>query len=192
MPPIPIAYTPIGYPNPPNGSMLFCVGFLPREGFFLQHIPADISEGLLLAPVTEHFQQEHQLLLGLWVHQRALHAFLKILQRRRIRIGLALVSHAGGSSIHDHFHQELSGHRQRLVTLGLGIQIRPVFIMMAVATLMVHPGFAVALDFPFCGVGTAVALVMLGTVPKLHEGLFGQIVGQALPIQTHPEAAAHN
>ena len=64
--------------------------------------------------------------------------------------------------------------------------------MMAVATLVMHPGLAVALIFPFSRIGAASTLVILGTHQKFRRRILGQIVGQSLPVQAHPEAACHN
>ena len=165
--------------------------FFPGEGFTFQNMGLDIPEGLFLPFVPEHFQQVVQFRLGIGVHTGALQAIAEICKGCAIGIMLPLVGHTGGPSVHDHFNQVFSGHMEGFIIPGFPADVRPIFIMMAVAALMVHPGFAVTLDLPLCGVGTAVALVVFCAVPKFHKGIFGQVVGQTLPIQTYPEAAAH-
>ena len=60
------------------------------------------------------------------------------------------------------------------ITVSIGsIQIGPVFVMMAVATLVVHPGVAVALVLPLGGVGTAIALIIAHTASKFRRGVLG-------------------
>ena len=164
----------------------------PREGFSLQNMALDVSEGLHLPFFLQHFQQVVQLLPGGRVHPVLFKAFAEIFQRCTIGIIFALVGLTGGAPIHHHFHQILSGHMKGFVLLGFQTQIRPVFIVMAVTALMVDPRFAVSLDLPLCSIGTASALVILCAPPKLRGGIFGQVMGQSLPEQTHPETAPHN
>ena len=69
------------------------------------------------------------------------------------------------------------------------VDICPILIMMAVTTLVVHPGFAVALILTLSGVGATGALEVFCACPELCRGLFGQVVGQTLPIKANTETA---
>jgi hypothetical protein len=57
---------------------------------------------------------------------------------------------------------------------------------------MVHPCLTGPLVLTLSGIGTAVALIILGTVPKFRGGILGKIMGQTLQIQSHPKTAAHH
>ena len=62
--------------------------------------------------------------------------------------------------------------------------------MMLVAALVMQPGRGVADVVAFAHVGAAIALVILRSHDEFRAGILGQIVGQALPVQAHPEAVA--
>jgi len=59
---------------------------------------------------------------------------------------------------------------------------------MAIAALVVHPGGAVASVLPLRVVGTVVALIVPGAGPELRWGVFGQVVGQSLPVKAQTKA----
>ena len=165
---------------------------LRSEVLSLQNHLSDKAEGLLLPPVLQHGQKELKLPPGLGMEHLRLVGPLKILQRRGVGIGLALIGPAGGDPVHDHFGKIPPGHGDRLIGFGFQVQIRPVFIVMTVPPLVVHPGRGIALLLPLLGVGAAVPLVIFGPHPELRRRVFGQIVGQALPDKAHPKAVHHH
>jgi hypothetical protein len=59
---------------------------------------------------------------------------------------------------------------------------------MAVASFVVHPGLAETLLLPLCCIGTANTLIKTRAAKELGWGVFGKIVGQALPVQSHCKA----
>ena len=54
-----------------------------------------------------------------------------------IGIGIALVGHAGSSSVHDHFYKIFSGHWQRLIIFTDLIHIGPVFKVMVSSAYLI-------------------------------------------------------
>ena len=64
--------------------------------------------------------------------------------------------------------------------------------MVAIAPLVVQPGGAVPERLSLGVIGTVVALKVLDTCKKLHRGVLGQIVGEALPVQPQAKAIFPN
>ena len=60
-------------------------------------------------------------------------------------------------------------------------EICPVFEMVLVSALVVHPGKRVAFFFSFFGTGASVALIVFHTDLKLRRGELGQVVSEPLP-----------
>ena len=104
-------------------------------------------------------------------------------------IRFTLIDHTGSTSVHDHLHKVFPGHRKRLIAPGCKVHVRPVFVMMAISALMVHPRLTVPLFLPLCGIGASCALIVPGANTKLRRGIFGQVMGQSLPVKPYPEAA---
>jgi hypothetical protein len=57
---------------------------------------------------------------------------------------------------------------------------------------MVHPGFAITFFLTFCGVRAASALEVPGADAEFCGGVFGKIVGQALPVKAYAKTAPPN
>jgi len=60
---------------------------------------------------------------------------------------------------------------------------------MSVAALVMHPGHGITIFPALHSVGAAGSLKIPGTHPKLCGGIFGQVMGQALPIKAYLKAA---
>ena len=60
--------------------------------------------------------------------------------------------------------------------------------MVAVAAVVMHPGGAVPEFLPLGVIGAVIALKIFGAGPELHRGVFGQVVGQTLPVEPQAEA----
>ena len=112
---------------------------------------------------VNYSQDVFQFPLGFRVHPNAIHALLQICQGRAVGVLVALVDHAGGTPVHHHFHQKFPGHGNRRVHAPVLVQIGPVFPVVAIAALVVHPGFTVALFVPLGRIGAAGSLVVFGT-----------------------------
>jgi hypothetical protein len=59
---------------------------------------------------------------------------------------------------------------------------------MAVSTLVMEPGGAIALLPPLLVIGAVVTLKIFDSRPEFRRRVFGQIVRQSLPIEPQPEA----
>lgn len=151
-----------------------------------------IPESFLLPFVPEHSQNILQFLLCLRVHQQTFKAVFQIFQRRTRLVILSLVDHARRPTIHYHFHQIFSGHRNSFVPSGFSIQIRPILIVMAIAALVVDPCFTVALVLTFRGIGAAVTLIVPYSLAEFCGRIFRQVMDQSLPDQSHTEASFTN
>ena len=68
------------------------------------------------------------------------------------------------------------------------IRINPIFIMMPVAAFMMEPCKGIAFLLPFGVIGTLIALIIMRSNQKFSRRIFGQIVQQALRIQTETKA----
>ena len=174
------------------GNGLLCIRlFFPGEGLPLQHVPAQIAEGLFLPPVAEHGQDIVKLSSGLFMHQRLLSAAGEILQRGAVGIVFPLIGLAGGDAVHHHLRQIFPRHGEGFILPGVHIHIRPVFVVVAVAALMMHPCLAEALVLPLGGIGAAVALIVFCPDGEFRGRIFGKIMGQPLPVKPHLKAASH-
>ena len=126
------------------------------------------------------------------MYQTGFSGAVEILQRGRVGVGRALIRLAGRDPVGDHLAQILHRHIDRLIHSCLGAQVCPVFKMVPVAALVVHPGKGIAVRLALGGVRAAVALIIADAGKKLGGRIFGQGMRQSLPDQAHPEAAAHD
>ena len=105
----------------------------------------------------------------------------KLVGVSRLKV-LTPVDLAGGQPVAEHLRHIFFRHLHAGNAAAVHAVVRPVFKVVAVAALMVHPGGAVA-DVPALGViGAAVSLKIFDAGPELHRRELGQIVGQALPV----------
>ena len=105
----------------------------------------------------------------------------KLVGVSRLKV-LTPVDLAGSQTVAEHLRHIFFRHLHADDALTVDAVIGPVFKMVAVAALVVHPGGAVA-DVPALGViGAAVSLKIFDAGPELHRRELGQIVGQSLPV----------
>ena len=149
----------------------------------------DVSKGGILALVPKLQQHFFQQSGGIGVeHQMPPLAPLKEFIGISVGKLIAAVNTAGSQSVTEHFRDIFYWHFDADDALAVGAIVRPVFKMVAVAPLVVHPGGGIAL-FPALGViGAAVALKIADPHKKFLGGVFGQVMGQALPVKSQTEA----
>lgn len=106
---------------------------------------------------------------------------LQIFQRRSVGIGISLVDLAGCNPIAEHFRQITAWNRYRNIHALLKAIVRPVFPMMAIPSLVMHPGQRIPLFTPFILRGRMRAVKVADTLQEFRRAVFGKIVAQALP-----------
>ena len=111
----------------------------------------------------------------------------KLVGVSRLKV-LTPVDLAGGQTVTEHLRYIFFRHLHADDALAADTVIGPIFKMVAVAALVVHPGGAVPFVPTLGVVGAAVPLKIFDTGPELHRGELGQIVGQALPVKPQTEA----
>lgn len=100
----------------------------------------------------------------------------------------ALVNLAGGETVAEHLRHISSRHLHAADAAAVPLVIRPIFKVVPVAALVVEPCGAVAKLFSLGVVRAVIPLEVTDACPELHWGVFGQVVGQALPVQPQAEA----
>ena len=146
--------------------------------------PAKLGKSGILALVCQKFQHLGQHGSGAGVDRADLlcSGALEILERTRLRILVLHVDLAGGDTVAEHLGKEAYGHLHRLVSAGLGVVVPPVFEVVAVAPLVVHPCKGIAKRLPFRFVGAALAVLIVADAgEKFCGAVFGEIVPQPLP-----------
>lgn len=117
---------------------------------------------------------------------------LKIGERVSIGISLTLIDLARRHTVTKHLNNKAERHFHGAVFLYLGIDIHPIFKMMAVAPFMVHPSAGKTEFFSFCLIRASRAEVVLCTRDKLCRRIFGQIVKEPLKANTGPKAMVYH
>ena len=93
---------------------------------------------------------------------------------------------AGGDSIAKHFGKIFFGH---INGFGLTIDdIVPIFCVVFVVSLVMEPSVGVSFNFAFSEVRRRSASVIFYAIPKFDRGIFGEVMGEALPIEAAFEA----
>ena len=110
----------------------------------------------------EHGEQEAQALHRVRVDEARFLRAVEILQSGGVGIGRALIRLAGRDPVGDHLTQIPDRHVDRLIRPRDGTQVRPVFKMMPVAPLVVHPGQRIAVGLALSRVGAAAAAFTFG------------------------------
>ena len=106
---------------------------------------------------------------------------------------LAVVDAAGGNAVAEHFCHISFGHLHRLnFFAGNLTEIRPIFGVMLIASLVVKPCGAIAFFAPFCIIGTAEALIVFAAPQKFHRAIFGKIVAKPLSVKSQTETVSHD
>ena len=150
-----------------------------RKGFFLS----------LLGKESEPFFEE---VGGGRVHFLSRVSALKICQWMLVGIVFALVDFACRYAIAEHFFDVSQGHFNGFVHLCGGIDVVPIFKVVAVAALVVHPRVGAAKNFALALVGASCALIVARAGDKLGERIFGEVVKKPLPTDACTEAMAND
>ena len=82
----------------------------------------------------------------------------KIRKRVAVLVIFAVVDFACRNSVAEHFYHVSDGHFHVFNLLCLGVVVVPVFVMVAVSALVVHPRKRTTVNFTLTLVGTSVAL----------------------------------
>ena len=132
-----------------------------------------VAESFFLAVLFEHDQQLSEQPLCLWVYHIVTSAFHKVFKRQAVVIAAAVIGLAGGNAVAEHLNYIFHWHLNTLHTLArIYPVIRPIFKMMAVATLMVKPRLAFAGQLTLGGVRTFCAGVINHARNKFLRGVF--------------------
>lgn len=159
------------------------------ERLLVQDFPPDEVKGGVLALVPQLEEDGLQQGGGVGMDQQPL-----VLAPQKKLVGVAGVEIrapvylAGGQPVAEHFSHVFFRHLHADDALAVGAVIGPEFKMVPVAALVVHPGGAVAEFLPLGVVGAVVTLEVLHARPEFHRGVFGQVVGQPLPVQAQTKA----
>ncbi len=148
-----------------------------------------IGERSLFSFQGQHMKQLFQHLSGLGMEEPGGIAALIVSKRICVLVSGTIIDLAGCHSVHEHLRHIASWHLHcRNGIFGVGAVIKPVFIMVTVASLVMKPRLGIALIFPLRIVGAAVALIVSCSYQEFRRTEFGKIMQKPLPVQTDGEA----
>ena len=110
----------------------------------------------------------------------------------RVGIVFPLVDFACRYAIAEHFFDVSQGHFNGFVHLGGWVDIVPIFKVMAVAPLVVHPRVGAAEDFALALVGASRSLVVTRAGNELAGRIFGEVVKKPLPANSCAKTVPNN
>ena len=112
----------------------------------------------------------------------------------RIAVGIvfSVVSLACRQSVAKHLLDVPDRHFHRLQLSCFRVIVRPIFKVMAVPALMVHPRHRISRCFSFGFVGTSVTLKILCSGDKLRRRILRQIVPKPLEKYTCPDTVRND
>ena len=143
----------------------------------------------LLGKACEPFFEE---IGGVGMHLFSRVSALKICQGVRVGIVFPLVDFACRYAIAEHFFDVSQGHFNGFVHFGGWIDVVPIFKVVAVAPLVVHPRVGTAVNFAFAFVGASRSLVVARAGDKFGRRIFGEVVEKSLPANACTEAMTNN
>ena len=149
-------------------------------------------ESILFALLGEECEPFFEEIGGGRMHLFSRVSALKICQGVRVGIVFPLVDFACRYAIAEHFFDVSQGHFDRLVHLCCGVDIVPIFKMVAVAPLVVHPRVGAAENFALALVGASRSLVVARAGDKFGRRIFGEVVKKPLPADACTEAMAND
>ena len=118
---------------------------------------------------------------------------LVVLQGAAVGVGVLFVHAARGDAVAEHLDHVARGHGFALHRgVAVALDVHPVLPVMAVAPLVVHPSLGVPLYSALSRVRATKSLVVPHTNHKLARRVLGQVVREALAVQTHAKAVAHH
>ena len=144
-------------------------------------VRANVGKGFLLPLLRQHSEKLFKKRGGVGMNTATVSPPIEIGKGLVVRIKLSALDLAGGHTVAKHFDDKAQRHFYRRVFPLRGIDVHPIFKMMTVSALVVHPsqGISVFLSLPL--VGASRAQIMLCAGNKLRWRVFGQIVKQSLP-----------
>ena len=143
----------------------------------------------LLGKECEPFFEE---IGGVGMHFLSRVSALKICQGMLVGVVFVLVDFACRYAIAEHFFDVSQGHFNGFVHLCGWIDVVPIFKVVAVAALVVHPRVGAAEDFALALVGASRSLVITRTGDKFGRRIFGEVVKKPLPTDACTEAMAND
>ena len=157
-------------------------------------VPAEETKRAVFSVLRQEAQTFFQKSTGLGVDQAAGLPFQKIIQRHIVGVLIAVVDAACRYPVTEHLQHVAERHLDAVHRPGLFADpvVRPVFQMVLVASLVMHPGRGVAEITALRIIRTPEPLVVFHARKKLFRRILRQIVGQALPVQTKTEAVVHD
>jgi len=142
---------------------------------------ADMGEGLRLPFFGEHAQEGFEECGGFGVNDPAGLAPFEVGKGVAVLIFRPVIDLGGGHAVAEHLDDPAQGHFHGLDTAGGHGVIRPVFKVVAVASLVVHPCGGIAFFLTFLLIGAAGALIIADAGDEFLRAEFGEIVPQSLP-----------
>ena len=119
-------------------------------------------------------------------------ATLKICQGVRVGVVLSLIDLACRHAVAEHFFDVARGHFDGPIHFGLNVDVIPIFKVVAVASLVVHPRIGAAIELAFALVGASISLIVARARDKLGGRIFGEIVKKPLPADACTKAMTNN
>lgn len=147
-----------------------------------------MRERLFFSAFREHYEPLLQKVGCVGVHLFSGTAPSEVCQRMLVRVILPLIDLTGGNAVAEHLLNVTDRHPDGIVGLGNGVDVGPILIMVAVATLVVHPRRTVAENLALALVRTPRSLIVARARQKLGGRIFGKVVKQ--PLKTDPRAEA--
>ena len=123
---------------------------------------------------------------GLWRHGSLVLVFLKIVIRAVLSVVFFQIGPAGRSPVTDHLADIVERHLDRAIACA--IIVEPVFKVVLIPALVVEPGFRVAHQLLFLGVGRPIAFEIFNTRAKLSRRELRQVMQDPLLIKAQPKA----
>ena len=110
----------------------------------------------------------------------------------RIGIILALIDLTCRHAVAEHFFDVARGHFDGLVHFGDGVDVIPIFKVVAVAPLVVHPRIRATKELALALVGASISLIVARAGDKLGGRIFGEVVKKPLPANACAKAMPNN
>jgi len=115
-------------------------------------------------------------------------AALKVGKRVCVGVFVSVVDHPSGDSVAEHFLDVFQRHLDRGHFPRHRVVICPIFKVVLVSALVVHPGVGKAVILPLALVGGTVALIVPGSDYEFRRGILREVVEE--PLKKDPCLAA--
>lgn len=114
----------------------------------------------------------------------AIFPFFKISQWHILGISFPIIYLTGRHPVTEHLFYITNRHFNRFFKSCLRIVILPIFKMMFIPSLMMHPGNRITINFSLFCIGASCSLIISCTRYKFCRTILGQIMSQSLPENT--------